>query len=374
MKILFFINGIHPGGKERRMIELMKELKIRQEAGFELVVMNTEINYPEIFDLKIKIHYLIRKTKKDLSIFRKFYKICKEYKPDIVHCWDSMTAIYAIPVCKLLNIKLINGMVVDTPVKKNISNKNWLRAQLTFPFSNIVIGNSHSGLAAYNAPPKKSLCIYNGIDLNRFINLKEPNSIRKEIFGDKINDLFIIGMVAAFEVRKDYRTLIDAAIALLSSENNVRFILIGDGTGFNEIKNMVPYSLSNKIVFLGKRSNVESIINIFDVGILLTNAKVHGEGVSNSILEYMALGKPVIASRGGGTNEVIIENENGFLIDPNKKEQLVEKIELLMKSENCKSIGQRGKEIVQEKFNLKTMANNYSNIYRKLSAERKLIV
>jgi glycosyltransferase involved in cell wall biosynthesis len=88
----------------------------------------------------------------------------------------------------------------------------------------------------------------------------------------------------------------------------------------------------------------------------------------------MALGKPVIASRGGGTNEVIIENENGFLIDPNKKEQLVEKIELLMKSENCKSIGQRGKEIVQEKFNLKTMANNYSNIYRKLSAERKLIV
>lgn len=374
MKILFFINGIHPGGKERRMIELMKELKIRQEAGFELVVMNTEINYPEIFDLKIKIHYLIRKTKKDLSIFRKFYKICKEYKPDIVHCWDSMTAIYAIPVCKLLNIKLINGMVVDTPVKKNISNKNWLRAQLTFPFSNIVIGNSHSGLAAYNAPHKKSVCIYNGIDLNRFINLKEPNSIRKEIFGDKINDLFIIGMVAAFEVRKDYRTLIDAAIALLSSEDNVRFILIGDGTGFNEIKNMVPYSLSNKIVFLGKRSNVESIINIFDVGILLTNAKVHGEGVSNSILEYMALGKPVIASRGGGTNEVIIENENGFLIDPNKKEQLVEKIELLMKSENCKSIGQRGKEIVQEKFNLKTMADNYSNIYRKLSAERKLIV
>ena len=58
------------------------------------------------------------------------------------------------------------------------------------------------------------------------------------------------------------------------------------------------------------------------------------------------------------------------MIDPNKKEQLVEKIQLLMKSKNRKNIGQRGKEIVQEKFNLKTMADNYSNIYRKLSVER----
>jgi glycosyltransferase involved in cell wall biosynthesis len=282
-----------------------------------------------------------------------------------------MTAVYAIPVCKLLNIKLINGMVVDTPVKKNILNKNWLRAQLTFPFSNIIIGNSQAGLAAYKAPAKKSLCIYNGIDLNRFENLKEPNSIRKEIFGDKSDDLFIVGMVAAFEVRKDYKTLIDAAIALISSQDKLRFILVGGGAGLNEIKSAVPSSLLNKIVFLGQRSNVESFINIFDVGVLLTNAKVHGEGISNSILEYMALGKPVIASRGGGTNEVIIENETGLLIDPNKKEQLIEKIDLLMKNKNRESIGQRGKNLVGEKFNLKTMVNNYTHVYRTLLTQKK---
>jgi glycosyltransferase involved in cell wall biosynthesis len=201
--------------------------------------------------------------------------------------------------------------------------------------------------------------------------LKEPNSIRKEIFGDKINDLFIIGMVAAFEVRKDYKTLIDAAIALISSQDKLRFILVGGGAGLNEIKSAVPSSLLNKIVFLGQRSNVESFINIFDVGVLLTNAKVHGEGISNSILEYMALGKPVIASRGGGTNEVIIENETGLLIDPNKKEQLIEKIDLLMKNKNRESIGQRGKNLVWEKFNLKTMVNNYTHVYRTLLTQKK---
>jgi glycosyltransferase involved in cell wall biosynthesis len=371
MRILFFINGIHPGGKERRMIELMKELKVREEVDFELVIMHREINYPEIFDLKIKIHYLIRKTKKDLSIFNKFYKICKNYKPDIIHCWDSMTVVYAIMACRLLNIKLMNGMVVDTPIKKNILNKDWLRAKLTFPFSNVIIGNSQAGLKAYKAPVKKSLCIYNGMDLNRFENLKNPKCIRKEIFGGKSDRLFIAGMVAAFEVRKDYKTLIEAAITLLPHYEKLRFVLIGGGSDLNEIKGEIPIALLKKIIFLGNRSNVESLINIFDVGILLTNAKVHGEGVSNSIIEYMALGKPVIATLGGGTNEVVVDNVSGYLIAANKKNQLIEKIELLMKDQSRKSLGEMGRKIVEEKFDLKIMTDHYTTIYKKLLEGKK---
>lgn len=370
MKILFFINGIHPGGKERRMVELMKELKVRGQVDFELVAMNTDVSYPEVFDLNIKMHYLLRRTKKDLTIFKKFYKICKNYKPSIIHCWDSMTAFYAIPVCKLLHIKLINGMVVDTPIKKNILNKNWLRAQLTFPFSNIIIGNSKSGLAAYKAPAKKSLCIYNGMDLNRFQNLKEPDSIRKEIFGDETG-LFIVGMVASFEERKDYKTLIDAAIPLIFSEDKLRFILIGGGNDLNEIKSIVPHSLLNKIIFLGKKSNVEPIINIFDVGILLTNAKVHGEGISNSIIEYMALGKPVIATRGGGTNEVVFDDKNGYLIDAGNENQLIEKIQDIMKDANRNDLGKRGRKMVEVKFDLKIMTDQYETVYKRLMKEKK---
>ena len=232
MRILFFIDSLTSGGKERRLIELMKGIKLKPNIEFELVVMSNEIHYQEVFDLDIKIHYLIRTTKKDLSVFHKFYKICKNYKPDIVHCWDSMTAVIAVPACKLLNIKLVNGMVVDTPVKRNIFNKHWFRAKLTFPFSSMVIGNSNAGLAAYNAPGKKSSCIYNGMDLTRFDNLKEPSFIRKEIFGDESDDIFIVGMVAGFDDRKDYKTLIKAATTLISYNDNIRFVLIGDGARF----------------------------------------------------------------------------------------------------------------------------------------------
>jgi glycosyltransferase involved in cell wall biosynthesis len=371
MRILYFMDSLTLGGKERRLIELMKGIKLNPDIEFELVLMSNEIHYQEVFDLDINIHYLIRTTKKGLSVFHRFYKICKNYKPDIVHCWDSMTAVIAVPACKLLRIKLVNGMVANTPVHRTIFNKYWLRAKLTFSFSSLIIGNSNAGLAAYKAPGSKSTCIYNGMDLTRFENLKEPSNIRKEIFGDESNGIFIAGMVAAFESRKDYKALIKAAVTFIAYNDNIRFVLIGDGADFNEIKSSVPVSLLRKIIFLGKRSDIESIVNIFDVGILLTNSKVHGEGISNSIIEYMALGKPVIATRGGGTNEVVIDNQNGFLLDEdNNEDQLIEKIEVLMKHKNLViDLGKKGSQMAHEKFDLKIMTNHYITIYQKLLKE-----
>ena len=211
------------------------------------------------------------------------------------------------------------------------------------------------------------------MDLARFENLKEPSVIRKEIFGDVPNDIFIAGMVAAFESRKDYKALINAAVTFISHNDNIRFVLIGDGADFNEVKSSVPVSLLDKIIFLGKRSDVESIVNIFDVGILLTNTKVHGEGISNSIIEYMALGKPVIATRGGGTNEVVIDNQNGFLLDAdNNKDQLIEKIETLMKHKNLViDLGKKGNQMAHEKFDLKIMTSHYITTYQKLLKEKE---
>jgi glycosyltransferase involved in cell wall biosynthesis len=367
MKILYIIDSLASGGKERRLVQLMKGIKLASDIEFILVLMSDEIEYKEVFDLDIKIHYLIQRSKKDISVFYRFYQLCKNWKPDIVHCWESTTAVYIVPACKLLKIKIVNGMVTETLVKQNIFDTQWFRARLTFPFSDVIVGNSVAGLGSYKAPDNKSVCIYNGMDLSRFEQLKEPSIMHKEIFGNISDDIFIVGMVAAFEVRKDYRTLIKAAIVLSSSFQNVRFILVGDGADFQQINESVPVSLLNKIFFLGKRSDVESIINIFDVGILLTNSKVHGEGISNSIIEYMALGKPVIATRGGGTNEVVIDNQNGFLIDPGNAGQLTEKICALIENRRLiDEFGKRGKQMAMEKFNLEIMTNRYISLYNEL--------
>lgn len=366
-RILFVIDSLEAGGKERRLTELMKALHLAKDVEFELVLMNRNIHYKEVLSLGINIHYIIRKTRRDISIFHKLYHICKKYKPDIVHCWESMTAIYTVPVCRILKIKCVNGMVIDTPVRQNLCNKNWFRARLTFPFSSVVVGNSYSGLSAYRAPEKKSVCIHNGIAMSRFRNLQDKLSIREEILGNADDEDFIAGMVAGIDERKDYSTLIEAAVELLEKHDNLKFLLVGEGSMIGEMKKKVPESLKDKIVFLGKRTDIESIINIFDTGILLTNARVHGEGISNSIIEYMAMGKPVIATRGGGTNEIVEDNITGFLISPSDAGEFISKFEILFLDPPLrKKMGAAGKERIIAEFSMERMVSDYLNLYNDL--------
>lgn len=360
MRILYFIDSFPAGGKERRLLELMKGLKKLPGMELELVIMSQDVHYKEVYDLNIKIHFVIRKTKKDLSVFFKFYRICRNFKPDIIHCWDSMTAVYLVPVSKLLHIKLVNGMVVDTPAKRNIRNKNWLRAKLTFPFSNIVIGNSRAGLDAYGASKRKGICIYNGFSFNRTENLQGKDHIRNEL---GIRTKFVIGMVASFSVYKDYKTYYGAAEILIKRRKDITFLAIGDHTDSDESKKSISDEFKEYFRLLGRRSGIESFVSVMDVCVLSTFT----EGISNSILEYMALGKPVVATDGGGTKEIVEDGKTGFLVNPQQPNELAEKIELLLNSEKLRGeMGQAGKQRVEDQFLLSRMIDKYIVTYNKL--------
>lgn len=358
MKILFFINGIYLGGKERRLVELMKQLKLNPQFEFELVVMDSEINYKDILDLNIKIHYLIRKSKKDLSVFPALYSICKSFKPDVIHCWDGMTAIYSVPVCKLLHIKLINGMVVNCPSRRNILNKKLLRAKLAFPFSNVIIGNSKAGLKAYSAPANKSIVIYNGYNFKRSENLLEKSSIRQQL---NIHTKFIIGMVATFSKSKDYDTYFKAASIVLRKRIDITFLAIGNNTDSSAAQELVDQQFRDYFKLLGKKPDIESFINVLDIGILATFT----EGISNSIMEYMALGKPVIATFGSGTNEIVKNNETGLLVKVSDPQDLADKIEILLNNTaQSTQMGLKGQQRIKKNFSIDCMIEKYTAVYK----------
>lgn len=356
----FFIDSFSAGGKERRLTELIKGLRLRSDIHFELVVMNKEIHFKDVLELGIRIHYVIRKTKKDLSVFRKIYQICKNYKPDFVHCWDSMSAVYVIPALKLLNIKFVNGLVVDAPERRNILNKSWLRAKLTFPFSNVIIGNSHAGLAAYNAPKFKSVCIYNGFNFSRTENITKNVLIREQLH---VNTRFVIGMVASFSKYKDYETYFKAAHLLLKKRTDITFLAIGNDTDSICSRNLIDPSFIDHFRLLGKKSGVESYINSMDICVLCTFT----EGISNSILEYMALEKPVIATFGGGTDELMQDQKTGYLISQANPEELTEKMEILLNDAPLRSkMGVAGKQRIQNYFSIDKMVNEYVLNYKKI--------
>jgi glycosyltransferase involved in cell wall biosynthesis len=134
------------------------------------------------------------------------------------------------------------------------------------------------------------------------------------------------------------------------------------------LQKKVPDALSKQIIFTGKRDDIESILQIIDIGALITNAENHGEGISNSIIECMTMGKPVIATRGGGTNEVVLDGFNGFLVGHKNEEQIIAAIEKLVKdSVLLHTMGENARQYVRKNFDLEQKTDEYIRLYQKLA-------
>ena len=179
-----------------------------------------------------------------------------------------------------------------------------------------------------------------------------------------IETKFVIGMVATFSNKKDYPTLINAARIIFEKRDDVTFVCVGDGERLDYCKNLVKPEHKNKIKFLGKQKDVESIVNIFDIGLLATNDKIHGEGISNALMEYMALAKPVVATGCGGNKELVKNEETGFLIMARDPELMAQKISVLLDNKClAKSFGINGRKRLEEKFNFEKMGEQFLNLY-----------
>ncbi len=364
-KILTIIDSFHAGGKERRLLELLKGLTARH-VDCELIVMSEVVTYPELYALDIPIHFVTRKYKKDPTVIGNLYRIIRQANPDIVQSWSSMTSVYVFSITRWLNIPFVNAIIADAPRHVKPLSQRWLRRKLTFPFSDAIVGNSQAGLKAYQAPAQKSHVMYNGFDFKRIDQVRPTEEVRQEL---GITTEKVVGMVGKFQVRKDYRTYLEAARQMVKERVDVTFLAVGDGEMQESYEQMFAGAAQNRILFTGRRSDVESVVNLFDVGVLTTNHLVHGEGISNSLMEYMVLGKPVIATEGGGTAELVTHGEVGYIVPSGNVAALVDKLRLLLDdAPRAQEMGQRGKERIREHFNLDRMTEEYIQLYQNLLA------
>lgn len=360
MKIIFLIDSFRIGGKERRLLELLRFLDEQNNFYSKVVIFKNQIEYSQVKELKkSELIVLHRKFKKDPFVFFRLKKIVKKFNPDIIHSWGSMTSVYSSALSIFINAPLINGMIVKGNCK--LFSKDWIRSRITFPFSSVILGNSYAGIKSYKAPIKKSRVIYNGFDFNRITAQNDNESLRKKI---GVKTQFVVAMIAAIQPRKDYITYLNTAKKIVGEHDNITFLVVGEGESRKEL--MESYKNEN-IIFTGNFEDVENLIKIIDIGVLLTNPHLHLEGISNSILEMMAIGKPVIASAGGGTNEIICDEDNGILIPALSEEHLYKNIISLVNDKNKrKYLGKNAIKTVKEKFSIEKMCFDIINLYKEM--------
>ena len=369
-RIIFFIGSLQVGGKERRLIELLTYLQGKEQYELMVIVTDPMIEYPYFNKLNINCQVILKSWKKnDLTIFYKFYKKCKQFKPDIIHTWGRMQSFFALPAVIGLGIPLVNSQITGAPSNLSKWSLNGLVDQINFSLSTIVLANSQAGLKAFGPPERKSKVIYNGLNFSRFENLAAPEAIKLK-YG--IKTPFAVVMVASFSNKKDYPLFFSLAEQITRTRDDISFVAAGDFTG-SELEPYLKLAKGNsRIVLTGRINDVEALVNSCTIGVLFTD-KINGEGISNSILEYMSLAKPVIAYDAGGTKEIVHHQVNGYLITHETEKEISELITgLIDDREKCTAFGQAGRRIIEAFFLLDRMGKAFEQTYEDVLAGEEL--
>jgi len=350
---LYVIDCLNAGGKERQLVEILKNLD-KNKFKIGVITLNKNQFYTETVKKLTEYFCELDKYHNKVKPLFNIRKCFNEFKPDIVHTFDSLSSFYSYRVSKKYNSIFINGSIQDAGIEKGLEYK-FKRYYLKK--SDLVISNSHKGLDVYKV---KGKVLYNAIDMNRF---KEKNNS-----GNKFN----IITVANFSEYKDYDTFFIAAIKLAQENIVDNIYIIGSGPNEEKYKKLVQNSddkIISKFKFLGRKSNVEHYLSMCDVGILCSTSEF-GEGISNSILEYMASGLIAVSTNIGATKEIIIDGYNGFLVNEKDFEKIYELVKYVKNNGiKIKEIKDNALSTIRNKFGYEKCIDELTGIYSDLMKE-----
>lgn len=372
VSVLFVIDSLRFGGAERQLAELVKGLDHRRFAVTVVSLRREDQSYAHIIEAQgVELIYLERAARFDISPIFRLVRLIKSRRIQVVHAMLSLGGVFGVAAAKLAGVPVVCSVIREG---KDPNMKLRLYRKMLAPFSDLYVSNSRAGLMnRFKRLRPNFRVVYNGFDLARFSPL--TNECRDRLRGELgiPIEARLVGMVASLSPYKDQETLLRSIAAFRRECQGVHLMFVGDGTERGRLEGIVTeLGLGDIVHFLGYRSDVDQLVQILDVSVLLSNPTKHLEGISNSLAEAMANRIPVVGSRGGGTDELIVDGETGLLVDPLCPEQVVDALRrILGDPEFAKRLGASAAKRIQGDFSLKTYVDTYSEYYVALSGAQE---
>jgi glycosyltransferase involved in cell wall biosynthesis len=369
-KIAYLIDGLGMGGAERLMVPLLKHL---DRAGFEAHVcaLQSRDGNPiadEIRLLGIPVDCLDIKHLRDLDALPKVIRYLQQTGADLVHTQLEAANILGNLSAKLLHLPSVCTIHVmpslEVKTKTRLHQKvEWFSLR---HFCDRVISVSEEAARYHRkvsrAPQEQVTTIYNGIDLSGFVSMDrdgERKAVRAELGIPP--DANVLVTVAVLRPQKGIQYMIRALPAILNSHPNTWYLIVGGGSHHDALIEEVNHAgVKDRVVFAGMRKDIPRLLAASDVFVLPTLT----EALPTVLAEAMAARLPIVASRVGGIPEMIVDGQNGCLVEPENPEALrAACVHLLVDRENRAAMGAEGWDIVNQQFNIARQVDQLEELY-----------
>ncbi len=375
IRVLQFLPVFAIGGTERQVANLTAGV---DRTRFDLHVACFERRgefLPDIEARQIPVTEYKIKRLYGLHTLRQQFKLAgylRRHQIDVVHSYNFYANCFAVPAARLASVPVIVAAIRDTGAY--LPTQHRAAQRLICRLAHVVLTNASAvreWLITEGYRPEAVEVIRNGIDLARFAQPRMEGGVREELGIPK--DAPVVAMLARVNRLKGAEYFIEAAGAVATRFPDTRFLVIGDAllmtdgvVGPNadykrELEDLIrKHGLAGRVIFTGFRLDVPELLGEVTVSVHPSLS----EALSNAVLESMAAGVPVVATRVGGTPEIIEDGVTGLLVPPRDSAALAHAICRALSDRGLAArMGHAGRRRIVEHFSLARMVRETEQLY-----------
>jgi len=375
IRLLKVLTTFFHGGTERQVLNLARHMD-RGLFDLRFACFSRDGDYLAAFEalqapiseFRFNRFYRPRSLRQQL----RFAAFLRRQRIQILHSYNFYANVFAVPAARLAGVPVVLASVRDrgvylTPAKKRL--QRWACG-----LADQVLVNADAirdWLLDQGLGEDRITVIKNGIDLSPFQEAARSGGIRQE-FGIPDSAPVVI-LLARLDPSKGIEDLIEAASLVVSRRSEVRFLIVGttlkseDGVRSEDhdyqrtLRHRVEtLGLEQRVLFAGHRDDVPDLLAEADISVLPS----HSEGLSNTILESMAAGLPVVVTDVGGNPELVQEGVNGRLVPAKSPPDLAKAIQRLIDNpDERQALGQRASIMAREQYSLPVMVTATQRLY-----------
>ena len=369
LRTAFAITSMPVGGAETLLVNLIRRFR-RTHVSPSVVCLKERGPLGEEISKEVSVTQNWIRGKFDVGVaFRLARHFRKESIDAVVTVGAGDKMFWGRIAAKLAGVPVVCSALHSTGWPDGVGKLNRCLTGITDTFIGVAKPHGQFLIDFEKFPSNKVVVIPNGVDTSRFV----PSAVAKRDVCKELglaNDCSLIGIVAALRPEKNHELFVRVAKRIVEQRRDSHFLIIGDGPQRRAIETLVKQlDLENHVHLLGNRSDTPRLLAALDLFALTS----HNEASPVSILEALSCEVPVVASRVGSISESVLDQWNGFTVEPGNEEEFARRmVEILSNLEFAKQLGQNGRQHVVQNGSLDNMVNQYEELLHRIFALKSI--